>query len=700
MPEPNNASRNDILVRIFRLLQIKPMTHPLPNSSTRSIFQSSLLAAALALSLAACGGGGDSPAPATPLPDTAFSLQVLHVADMDSGGDLVTNSKGLSALVQRFRADMPNNTVFLSSGDNYIPGPFFNASDDASLNPELGASGAGRGDIEILNVMGVQASAVGNHDLDLGTNYFGSLLRASGAWRGTQFPYLASNLTFTTDSNLASLADAANDGAEASTLDNKLARYTVITVNGERIGVVGASTPTLPSITSVGSIGVAPSGAGVADIAALAAEIQPSVKKLTDMGINKIVLLAHMQQLQVEQQLATRLRGVDLIIAGGSNTGLYDGNDRVRPGDTNGGVYPQRYTSPTNEPVLVVNVDADYKYLGRIVLPFDAQGRVITGKLDAAVNGAWATDTDGLARAGLTVADAMPGVVAIADKIGAVIAYKDGNLFGAASVYLEGDRVLVRNQETNLGNLTAEANLAYARTVEPGTTLSLKNGGGIRSSLGSVDAPPGSTTGVKGITKANPTVNKQAGDISQLDIEFALRFNNGLSLLTVTPAELKTLLEHGVSDWLANSTQGKFPQIAGLRFSFVPTQPAGSRVRTLVVDDPDGSGPLTGPEVVYAQGAFTPQVAARTYRMVTLGFLAGGGDGYPFASLTGANRADLATASGNLFSTAGGEQNAFSSHMANLYPRTTPYSAPDTAATQDTRIQNLSVRADSLPQSN
>lgn len=674
--------------------------------STRSVFHTTLLAAALALSLAACGGGSDSPPPAVPLPDTAFSLQVLHVADMDSGGDLVTNAKGLSALVQRFRADMPNNTVFLSSGDNYIPGPFFNASDDASLNPELVASGAGRGDIEILNLMGLQASAVGNHDLDLGTNFFAGLINfstnSSGSvtWRGAQFPYLSSNLTFTSDSNLVSLASAANDGAEAATLKNKLARYTVITVNGERIGVVGASTPTLPSITSVGNIGVAPSGADVGDIDKLVAEIQPSVKALTDQGINKIVLLAHMQQLQVEQQLATRLRGVDLIIAGGSNTGLYDANDRVRPGDTNGGVYPLRYTSPANEPVLVVNVDADYKYLGRIVLPFDAQGRVITDKLDINLNGAWATDTDGLARAGLTVADAQPGVVAITDKIQAVIAAKDGNLFGAASVYLEGDRVLVRNQETNLGNLTAEANLAYAQTLDGSTTLSLKNGGGIRSSLGSVDAPPGSTTGVKGITRANPTVNKQAGDISQLDIEFALRFNNGLSLLSVTPAELKALLEHGVSDWLVNSTQGKFPQIAGLRFSFDPTQAAGSRVRTTVVDDPDGNGPLTGPEVVYAQGAFTPEVAARTYRMVTLGFLANGGDAYPFAALSAPNRNNLASASGNLFTTPGSEQNAFSSHMANRYPRLTPYGVADTAAAADTRIQNLSVRADSLPQSN
>ena len=667
---------------------------PAPWRLTRPLVAATLMSALLA----ACGGGGSDP---IPLPPTDYTLQVLHVSDMDSGGDLVANSQGLSALVAKFRAEQPN-TVFLSSGDNYIPGPFFNAADDASLTTELVATGAGRGDIEILNLMGLQASAVGNHDLDLGTNFFSSLIKSGGGWRGTQFPYLGANLNFSADSNLASLAAAANNGAEASALKGKLAKYSVITVNGKRIGVVGASTPTLPSITSVGGIAVSPAASATAD--AIAAEVQPSVDALVASGIDKIILLAHMQQLSVEQALATRLRGVDLIVAGGSNTGLYDANDRIRPGDTSRGTYPLSYTSPANEPVLVVNVDADYKYLGRIVLPFDDKGRVITGKLDSAINGAWATDADGLARVGLSLADAMPGVRAIATKIAAVIAAKDGNLFGASSVYLEGDRVFVRNQETNLGTLSAEANLAYAQGSDTSTALSLKNGGGIRSSIGAVEAPPGSTTGVKGPTKANAAVNKLAGDISQLDIEFALKFNNGLSLLTVSAAELKLLLEHGVSDWTATSTQGKFPQVAGLKFAFDPTQPAGSRVTTLVVDDPDGLGPLTGPQVVYQNGAWV-EPSTTTYRLVTLDFLATvgtsgtGGDGYPFQLLTAPNRVDLVPlgTTTKTFTTIGGEQDAFAQYMKARFPRNAPFNGADTPIPQDGRIQNLSQRTLALP---
>lgn len=649
-----------------------------------------LLAGVASALLAACGGGDGGGAVATPAaPPVAFTLQVLHVADMDSGGDLVANSKALSALVNHFRAQLPNETVFLSSGDNHIPGPFFNASDDASLTPELGATGAGRGDIEILNLMGLQASAVGNHDLDLGTNFFNGLINAGGGWRGARFPHLSANLNFTTDTNLA--PRVAPNGIEASSLPNRLAGSAVITVNGERIGIVGASTPTLASITSTGGIGVRP--ASSSDVDALAAEIQPTVDALVATGINKVVLLAHMQQISIEQALATRLRHVDLIVAGGSNTRLFDDDDRIRPGDTRQGTYPLRATSPTGEPVLVVNVDADYKYLGRIVLPFDAAGRVITQRLDPARNGAWATDSAGLTRAGTSLAAANPGVVTIADKIGAVIAAKDGNLFGASSVYLEGDRSFVRNEETNLGHLSALANLAYARANgEPSTAVSLKNGGGIRASIGAFDIPPGSTTGTKGPTRANAGVGKQAGDISQLDIEFALRFNNGLSLVTVTAAELKALLEHSVAT-LGN--QGRFPQVAGVRFSYDPTRAANDRIRTLVVDDPDGAGPASGPQVVYSSGAFQVDPATTTYRLVTLNFLAGGGDGYPFGTLSAPNRVDLLVGSG--FTAPGGEQRALADYLIATHPRATPYNESDRAAALDLRIQNLAVRAEALP---
>ncbi len=661
--------------------------------------------------LAACLGGGNGSVAVNPsevLPATAFELQVLHIADMDSGGNLVENSQNISAILAKFRAEKPDNTVFLSSGDNYIPGSFFNASADPSLTEELGVPSAGRGDIEILNQLGLDASAFGNHDFDQGTakvlNLIAPQTVGADTWRGAQFPYLSANIDFSGDANLASLADPANDGQEASSLAGKIAKFAVITVDGEEIGVVSAATPTLPTITTLNGATVSPAldGNGSFSIDDLAAEIQPSVNELLNRGIDKIILLGHMQQISVEEQLASRLTGVDLIIAGGSNTRLFDSNDLIRAGDTSQGEYPKQFTSASGEPVLLVNVDADYKYLGRIVLPFDEDGEVIVGKLDPAVNGAYSTDAAGLAALDLDAADRQAEVSAIAQDILAVNQALEGVILGSTSVYLEGDRAFVRKQESNLGNLTADANLAAGQATDELTAVSLKNGGGIRGSIGTILVPPGGTGAAQKLPpQADESVGKQEGDISRGDIERALSFNNALSLLDVTAQQLKDLLEHGVSSYDLAAAQGvgAFPQIGGMRFSFDPTAAAGSRVRTIVVNDPDGLGPLTGPQTVFSGGQFRVPVN-QVYRMATLSFLADGGDGYPFPTMN-INRVELDTTGDAGFLVEGREQQALADFLEATTTRDMPFSQADSGAdfSVDERIVILTNgRTDPLPQ--
>ncbi len=46
----------------------------------------------------------------------------------------------------------------------------------------------------------------------------------------------------------------------------------------------------------------------------------------------------------------------------------------------------------------------------------------------------------------------------ITGAVQSVINAKDGSIFGFTDVYLEGERSFVRSEETNLGNLTADAN--------------------------------------------------------------------------------------------------------------------------------------------------------------------------------------------------------------------------------------------------
>jgi len=232
------------------------------------------------------------------------------------------------------------------------------------------------------------------------------------------------------------------------------------------------------------------------------------------------------------------------------------------------------FTSPSGEPVHVVNAGANYEYVGRLVLSFDEQGRVQT--LDPRT-GIYATDAEGVVGTGSAAATS--AVTNIVNALAGIVDGKDGRRFGSTAVYLNGLRSSVRTEESNLGNLTADANLWRGRSTDPTTTLSLKNGG-IRDAIGGVLSAGGSSQPVFIPPAANPRVGKKDGEISQLDIENSLRFNNGLSLLTLTAQQLRDAMEWSVSATTATATPGQFPQIAGMAFAFDPSRQAMTYLRT------------------------------------------------------------------------------------------------------------------------
>lgn len=685
------------------------MTAPITFLQNRSI----LLISLAALAVAGCSSDDDTSSDQVMLSgDPAYSLQLLHAADMDGTSGALDNVSAFSALVSSFEAEFPDSTLILSSGDNYIPGPRYFAASADELAPLLGVPGNGRADIAYHNAMGFAASAVGNHELDQGTGAFAGLIASdvdtgSGAqYPGADFPYLSSNLEFTTDESTAALTAAG--GQDAENIAGRLAPSAVVTVGGQRIGLVGATTPTLAAITSAGTVTVSPTDS--TDTTALADIIQTAVDALLADGINKVILLAHMQQIDIEKSLATLLTGVDIIIAGGSNTLLADSNDTLRPGDVAADTYPLQLNSANDEPVLLVNTAGDYKYLGRLLVDFDSAGRVLNGNLDEEVNGAWAST-----EANLTALNAtpLPEVESITAALQSVLAARDGNIVGRTAVYLDGRRSQVRTQETNMGNLTADANLWLAKMADPSVSVALKNGGGIRSDIGLVIQPPG-TTDPSDVTylppQANTASGKAEGDISQFDIETVLRFNNGLTLLTVTVEELKDIMEHAVGATEDGATPGRFPQLSGLQIEFDPTRTArdgsdtngsatvpGERITSMSVIDADGA--VT--DSLYANGGFIGD-ASRTVRLVILDFIAkcvgvvgeSCGDGYPLNGLDSPDRVDL-TAEGtdpgqSAFADAGSEQDALAEYLRAQFTDL-PYAESETPVAQDTRILNTTA---------
>ncbi|NER38279.1 MAG: bifunctional metallophosphatase/5'-nucleotidase [Oscillatoria sp. SIO1A7] len=652
-----------------------------------------------------------------------FTLQLLHASDYEAGLDALKDAPNFSAVLNALKKDYPN-TIFLSSGDNYIPSPFLFASGDPSMNDTpVGKAGIGHANIEIHNQLGIQASTFGNHDFDLGTKEVQDIIQPDDEYRGALFPYLSSNLDFDTDPNLASQVTA--DGQDAGTLPaGQLAGSAVITVNGERIGIVGATTPILAAIAKSEEVTVLPEDA--TDYDALAAQIQAAVDELTATGINKIIVLGHMQQLAIERdELAPRLRDVDIIIAGGSHTLLSDESDRLRAGDTSAGDYPIFKTDADGKPIIVVNTAANYRYVGRLVVDFDAEGNPIASSIDPEISGAYATDDEGVAAVEGTPD---PEIVEITDALNATIVGQDGNTFGYTDYFLLGERSYVRTQETNFGNLAADANLAYAKTVDPKAVIGLNNGGSIRTNIGVVEAGSGSVDPNDFDVlppAANPEAGKEEGEVSQLDIANALRFNNGLTLMTLTAEQVLQTMEHSVSGVAPGATTGQFPQVGGLNFSFDPELPAGDRVLSLVV---------TGGEeidVVARDGELVGD-RNRTFRIVTLNYLADGGDSYPYPSFLEANpdlcdRVDFLgepdkNNNGVLepeedlnkngvrdaaleepfdgvadFADFGSEQDALAEYFHNFFPTAEDaFKQANTKPALDERIQNLAEREDTV----
>lgn len=659
--------------------------------------------------------------------EVSWTLQLIHAADMEGAGNAVEDAPRFSVVLDALRTMSPDNTLVVSSGDNYIPGPFFSASDDDRLIPVIGDRGPGLGDVQMLNAMGFEVSAMGNHEFDQGTSRIKALIEmrqidddmdgdTDRVYPGQSFPYISTNLDFGADANLSGFVVAAG----AAPQPRSISRSVVIEVDGESIGLVGATTPTLGSISSPGpDVLVTPApfapSPTPAQILALAAVIQAEVDNLTNAGVDKIIVLAHMQVLDIERQLATRLRDVDIIVGGGSDSILADETDRLRAGHTASGPYPERYTTASGDPLLLVNTDGQYQYVGRLVVGFDDAGHIVPESVDPNVSGAYAADDAGVAELGNP--EPVTEVAEIAETIGAVLNAREGNILGATSVFLNGARSGlvgegvdyggVRTEETNLGNLTADANLWLAQQVDASTAISIKNGGGIRNYIGYIEQPAGSTDPSEAqlmTPRALPSAGKEEGDISQFDAQNALSFNNGLTLMTVTAAELKELVEHAVAAYPA--VAGQFGQFGGIRFSFDPTLAArtapgtGARVRSLVVVDADGALAGDAEDIVVQDGAVVGD-PGRSFRVVTLNFMADGGDSYPFTALATPDRVDLLNHAGldagdATFAEPGSEQDALAEYLLSHFDETTPFAQADTPASEDQRIQNLSVRGDGV----
>jgi len=148
---------------------------------------------------------------------------------------------------------------------------------------------------------------------------------------------------------------------------------------------------------------------------------------------------------------------------------------------------------------------------------------------------------------------------------------------GRTNVELNGERGQVRTGETNLGNLITDA-MKWKLDADAAIT----NGGGIRASI-------------------------DQGEITQGEVITVLPFGNTAMAIEISGADLKAALEHGVSQYPA--TEGLFPQVSGIKFTFNGDADPGNRIQEVWV----GGEALNEDE---------------SYVVATNDFMKAGGDGY------------------------------------------------------------------------
>ncbi|MFN6977060.1 MAG: bifunctional metallophosphatase/5'-nucleotidase [Gemmobacter sp.] len=344
------------------------------------------------------------------------------------------------------------------------------------------------------------------------------------------------------------------DTDRAAALGGRVLPYVVLEVGGEKIGLVSALTTDTQDIASPGpDITFHPEAESLGrDVAALNAQ-----------GVNKIIALTHVG-LPKDIQIAASVAGIDAVVGGHSHTYL-SASDPARRG-----AYPTFVSGQGGALVPVVQAYAYGKYLGHLELTFDDAGNLLHAQGDTIlIDASFAPD---------------PAIAARVQELAGPIDAVRQRVVAETTAEIVGSREVCRATECPMGNLVADAMLDRVRAQ--GIQIAIQNGGGLRASI-------------------------DAGPVTMGEVLAVLPFQNTLSTFFVTGAAVLAALENGVGK--VEEGSGRFPQVAGLKYTFDPGLPAGQRVSDVMVAE---------------GGAFVPLDPARTYGVVSNNFVRQGGDGY------------------------------------------------------------------------
>ncbi|XP_064605250.1 snake venom 5'-nucleotidase-like [Liolophura sinensis] len=484
-----------------------------------------------------------------------FNLTIVHTNDVHArfeeanaeGGKCKNESKvaglcfgGVARRLTKIRElnNTNQNMILIDAGDQYQGTLWFNVF-------------KGHAAAHFMNRLGYQAMAIGNHEFDLGVAGVRPILT------NTTFPVLSSNI----------------DASKEPSIDGLFQKSTVLTVAGEKIGIIGYTTPDTPTISNTGKLIFRDE----------VETIQPIINEMKTQGINKIIALGHSGYAR-DQELARQLTDVDIIVGGHSHTFLYTGTPPTD--DEVIGPYPTIVEKSNGEKVLIVQDFFFGKFLGFLKVQFTDDGKVESWEGDPILLNASIPED--------------PTILQEMQYYKEQVMNISRQTIGASSVYLEGRRTVCRLEECNLGNLIADS-MVWKMSQLPApngtwikSSIALMNSGGIRTSI-------------------------EKGAVSMEDILTVMPFQNYIDVINVTGKVLLKALEHAVAKYDHNSPRGEFLQVAGLQIVYDLKKPSGKRLVNVRVLCQRCDLPH-----------YQPVNVNERYSIVLPTFTADGGDGFDF----------------------------------------------------------------------
>lgn len=190
--------------------------------------------------------------------------------------------------------------------------------------------------VEAQNIMGIMASAMGNHEYDT-PEHINELIPHM------DYKLLACNVNIKPDNPLY----------------EKIEKSYIQEVNGTKYGIIGVTPVDLFSRIKYGKIF---DDLNVDNIDKTIQDIQLEADKLKEQGVNKIILLSHVG-FGYDQRIAKETEGIDIILGGHSHNLVED----VKP-ELN------LFNSKSGEPVVITQAGRDGRYFGILNVEWDKNG--------------------------------------------------------------------------------------------------------------------------------------------------------------------------------------------------------------------------------------------------------------------------------------------------------------------------------------